>query len=96
MGRRVFLHVPLKRGKDLYLYVGVNPSHSLGVDVISILFPKREFKVPSKYTWGNFSRSFAKYPFSNCYGCYGSGSSSRPMTLKYGDFGGTNLGTPTE
>jgi hypothetical protein len=34
-----------------------------------------------------------QYPFSNCYGCYG--ISSRPLTLKYGDFG-ANLGTPTE
>jgi len=32
-------------------------------------------------------------PFSKCYGCYG--SSSRPITLKYGDIG-ANLGTPTE
>jgi hypothetical protein len=43
IGRSVFLHLPLKRGKDLCLEVGVNPSHSLVVDVISILFPKRVF-----------------------------------------------------
>jgi hypothetical protein len=61
--------------------------------VISILFPKREV-MDTRYLpniLGENSLGPLQYPFSNCYGCYGS-SSSRAMTLKYGAFG-ANLRT---
>ncbi len=55
--------------------------------MISILFPKGMF-MDIRYLpniLGENSPGPLQYPFSNHYGCYGSSSSSRPMTLKYGE-----------